>query len=56
MGGTICITLRDTKDNEYRMDRSTGIISFYLNNIHLYQNDEKHIQDFLKTWLEMKED
>lgn len=56
MGGTIAITLRKPDGTEYRMDRWTNITPFYLSNIRLAEENETHIQEFLKEWFLMKDD
>lgn len=56
MGGTITIILRKPDGTEYRMQRWTNIMPYFLNNIRLVEENENHIEAFLKQWLSMKED
>jgi hypothetical protein len=56
MGGTISITLRKPDGTEYRMQRWTNPISFWLNNVRFVEENKQHIHEFLQIWLDMKAD
>jgi Lhr-like helicase len=56
MGGTISITLRTVDGKEYRMQRRINTFPSFLNNLKFINEDPTHIQDYLKAWLDMKED
>lgn len=56
MGGTISITLRKSDGTEYRMQRWTNIMPYYLSHPKLYEENEDHISEFLKKWIDMRQD
>src|SRR3989344_6678036 len=56
MGGTVGLTIREPNGKEHRMARWTNILPWAIKNIRLLNKDEKHLQDVLKLWYEMRDD
>ncbi len=56
MGGSIAVTVREESGKEHRMCRWTNVLPAFVNNIRLINKDPEHLQKYLKTWYEMKED
>lgn len=56
MGGNLAWTLRLSNGTEYRMDRWTNALSELITDPLFFNEDEKHIQTCLESWLAMKED
>lgn len=56
MGGTITIVLRKPDGTEYRMQRWTNIIPYYISHPKLYEENSDHINEFLSGWIAMQQD
>jgi hypothetical protein len=56
MGGNLAITLILEDGKTYKMDRWTNTFPNFVNNMKFIRKDPIHIQNYLKSWLEMKED
>ncbi|GAG29822.1 unnamed protein product, partial [marine sediment metagenome] len=56
MGGTTSVTLRKPDGEEFRMTRWTNSMPWGICNPRMFNKDESHMDDYLKQWLDMKED
>ena len=56
MGGTTSVTLRKPDGEEFRMTRWTNSMPWGICNPRMFNANEQHMNDYLKSWLEMKED
>lgn len=56
MGGTVAVTLRKPDGTEYRMDRWTNSMPWGIGNMKMLKHDMAHVDDYLKQWLEMRDD
>lgn len=56
MGGTVAITVRKPDGQEFRMMRWTNALPHFVVNTRLLSKEEEHINDYIKTWQEMKQD
>jgi hypothetical protein len=56
MGGNCAVTLRTPDGTVYAMDRWTNTLPWGFTNLKFITKDPGHIADYLKQWLEMKED
>lgn len=56
MGGSVGVTLRLSDGQEYRMIRWTNSMPWGITNMGMVRKDPEHIQAYLRSWLEMKDD
>lgn len=56
MGGNVAVTIREENGKEHRMCRWTNTLPWFINNIKLLNKDQIHLQKYLETWYNMRED
>lgn len=56
MGGSIAVTWRKLDGTVVKMSRWTNVLPWALTNLGLITDDEKHVDAYLKSWFEMKDD
>ena len=56
MGGNVNVFLRDNNRNFYKMTRWTNTLPSFLDCIGHVENEETHLDEYLESWLGMKED
>jgi len=56
MGGCVNVFLRDKDRNFHQMTRWTNILPSFLDCIGNVEDEDEHLQEYMETWFEMKED
>lgn len=56
MGGSIGFTIREKNGTEHRMCRWTNSMPGFINHIDFIEESDEHLQNYLKVYLDMKED
>jgi len=56
MGGNIGVTIREENGTEHRMSRWTNPIPWFINNLKFLNKNPSHLQEYLKTWYDMRTD
>lgn len=56
MGGSIAVTIREVNGAEHRMCRWTNATPNFVKSFKTWKHDSRHIEDYVRTWREMRED
>lgn len=56
MGGAVAVTLRTPDGTVHKMCRWTNPLPCFINNLHFFEKDPEHTDEYLSTWYDMRQD